>query len=430
MTPSTPPKEPELGAPFPLRSRFRTRILPGLLVFVIILSSTLWLGTNRVMQSIYLDLARHRVATIAHALASAAPSAWAQLLSGQTTTLPASIEQPLRDEIQEQRIRMLKLYLADGHLIFDSARPILADASLEALVTTVAGPAGAQVIAKTDTEGHSLYELYIGYPGDGAAARLVFELYEPADQLDAILLRNALTPIGLGALMFGILVLALNRLVGDAQADIDRRTSALDDVRLRLETLVSRRAVNAARSNHAIAGNQGQRIHCVILYSDVRGFTPYSERHSPEQVVAYLNRIMTLQIRAIEQHAGDVDKLVGDAILARFEGPAAARNAIATARAILAEMRATSLRPGIGIGIFSGEVVAGSVGPEHRRDFTIIGDTVNMAARLCTAAREGELVVDQASVDAAGFGELGQADTIEVKGKTQALGVYRFRQGH
>ena len=122
------------------------------------------------------------------------------------------------------------------------------------------------------------------------------------------------------------------------------------------------------------------------MFSDIRDYTSYAEAHSPEQVVAMINDLMTVQVNAIRTRGGDIDKMIGDAVLALFSGPDAAGHAIDSAKAILEHVGAGNYPRRVGIGIYTGEVVSGAIGPADRRDFTMIGDSVNIAARLCSAA--------------------------------------------
>lgn len=140
----------------------------------------------------------------------------------------------------------------------------------------------------------------------------------------------------------------------------------------------------------------GERRSVTVLFADIRNFTHISERYPPEQVLRFLNDYFTRMVQVITSHDGLIDKFIGDAILAVFGAPLAAEeHALKSVKAALAmredlnrynaERRARSpaveiIR--IGIAISSGEAVVGSVGSPDRKEYTVIGDTVNLAARM------------------------------------------------
>ena len=182
----------------------------------------------------------------------------------------------------------------------------------------------------------------------------------------------------------------------------------------------------------------GERREVTVLFCDIRGFTPMAERLPPEQVVSLLNEFYTLMIETTFKHDGTLDKFLGDAVMAVYGAPIAhpdhAVRAVRTAIdmrnsiAVLNERRATQgkMPIGIGIGLSLGEVVAGTVGTEDRMEYTVIGDSVNLAARLVDNARPaGRILISQRTyeavrdvVDVKGLGPL------KVKGKEEEVEVY------
>lgn len=131
--------------------------------------------------------------------------------------------------------------------------------------------------------------------------------------------------------------------------------------------------------------------HVSVLFLDIRGFTTLSETRPPEQVVALLNELFGFMIEEINRHHGIINKFLGDGFMAVFGAPISsgedARNSVAAARAILMRLdegikagRLPALR--VGIGIHAGPAVTGSVGSEDRKEYTLIGDVVNVAARV------------------------------------------------
>ena len=103
-------------------------------------------------------------------------------------------------------------------------------------------------------------------------------------------------------------------------------------------------------------------LEVTLFYSDVRGFTGFAEHHSSEKVIEFLNRIIGLQVEIIESHGGDVDKMIGDAVLARFHDPDRAVQAIKAAVAIQNAVKSSQLPRGVAIGLYGGPVVAGLIG--------------------------------------------------------------------
>ncbi|MGB0723283.1 MAG: adenylate/guanylate cyclase domain-containing protein [Gammaproteobacteria bacterium] len=435
---SAPPDE----APYPLRHRFRRRILPALLLYVLALGAALTLTASSVMEAIYLDWAEQRALAIAHAAEDNAPRAWRALLAAArdggalNDALQGALDNALRGELRELRLDKLKIYDTRRRVLYSPLHADIGKTENGDTLRRVLSSGTGGVVKKVETQGPQ-YELYV--PVRASDQDLVFELYEPIARLDALLWRNGTAIAATGLLALVPLLWALGRLVGRAQNELDRRAANLRSVRQRLETFVSRHAAQAARVSSP--GGVSERVEATVLYSDVRGFTRFAEGQSPEAVVAFLNRVVSLHVQAVEAEGGDVDKLIGDAVLAWFAGadaPAqAARAAARVQRTLAAE---ADLPLGCGIGIHSGPVILGEVGRgevgrgEVRRgeggggvrvDFTLIGDTVNVAARLCSAAAAGEVVADP-ELAPPGLTALG-VDSLTLKGRSEPVTVRRWR---
>ena len=126
-----------------------------------------------------------------------------------------------------------------------------------------------------------------------------------------------------------------------------------------------------------------------VMFLDIRNFTAFAEKRRPEEVVEYLNTLFSYMIDAIDRHHGIVNKFLGDGFMAVFGAPfsdgAECRNAIAAAREILEKTAALDANlppPRLGIGLHAGEAVTGHVGSADRKEYTIIGDVVNVASRI------------------------------------------------
>jgi adenylate cyclase len=176
-----------------------------------------------------------------------------------------------------------------------------------------------------------------------------------------------------------------------------------------------------------------------FLFTDIRGFTTLCEGQSPEAVVETLNHYLDIQSSVILANGGDIDKFVGDEIMAMFEGPKKELNACKASleirRAMAEERKIAELAErnvvSIGIGINTGPVVFGSVGAKDRMDFTSIGDTVNLAARLEGANKTygTKTLITEAVYDRVKESYLcREIDLLTVKGKRQPVRIFEILQ--
>jgi adenylate cyclase len=185
----------------------------------------------------------------------------------------------------------------------------------------------------------------------------------------------------------------------------------------------------------------GERRELTVLFSDIRGFSALAESLDPQQLSSFLNEYLTPMTDLVLEAGGLLDKYIGDAVMAVWgaplEQPDHAARACATALAMqrrLAELntgfRARGLpQIAIGIGVSSGGMSVGNMGSERRFDYTVVGDAVNLGARLeaLTKAYDAEILVGERARELAGdrfvFREL---DTVRVKGKDRVVRVYEL----
>jgi len=181
----------------------------------------------------------------------------------------------------------------------------------------------------------------------------------------------------------------------------------------------------------------GTKVKATMLFTDIRGFTSMSETMEPEQVVSIINEYLTLQTDKVFKWNGLLDKFVGDCVMAvygvPFGKPDDSYRAVRTAMDIregVEKMNAIRKRKnlhtvGIGIGINTGPVVSGNMGSPQKMDYTVIGDNVNLAARLEANAPAGQIWVSESTYletcDRIDFEEL---PSIMVKGKKDPIKVY------
>jgi len=173
-----------------------------------------------------------------------------------------------------------------------------------------------------------------------------------------------------------------------------------------------------------------------VLFADLGSYSTYAEKRAASEVVTMLNRYFGLALPAILEQGGVPIQLAGDAVMAVFGAPKPqADHASRACRAALAilqrtEPLATGPRPGprFHIGVNSGPALVGNIGSEEYRNFTAIGDTTNLAARLQNVAKPGEVVIGPlTAVSLDGLFELSALGPINVKGRVEPAEVYRLR---
>ena len=192
---------------------------------------------------------------------------------------------------------------------------------------------------------------------------------------------------------------------------------------------------------HEGARPGGEKRPITILFSDIRGFTTMSESMTPDAIAQLLSEYFTEMVDVIFEHGGTLDKFVGDAILALWGAPIAhaddADSAMRAATAMQQSIEALNTkwaaagRPtiGVGIGINYGEVFAGNIGSQRRLEYTVIGDAVNVASRLCTQAGAGEVLLTEPFYQRLTTSpEVERIDAMPLKGRAQPIAIYRVKR--
>ena len=198
---------------------------------------------------------------------------------------------------------------------------------------------------------------------------------------------------------------ALRRYLGDSVADmVDARPSFVD------------------------VGGRTQTVS--VLHADVRGYTTMAEQLAPDKVVSLLLRYHGAAAKAIRGAGGTIDRFAGDAILALWNAPAAqtdhVRRALQGALAMRDAAAVTGADLGYGVGVHTGEAMVGNLGSDQYQNFTAIGDTVNVAARLQAQAKVGEVICSAAVLSAAGTGvQATPLGALELKGRRVPVEAYR-----
>ncbi|MBS1150112.1 MAG: Adenylate cyclase [Myxococcaceae bacterium] len=181
----------------------------------------------------------------------------------------------------------------------------------------------------------------------------------------------------------------------------------------------------------------GEKRDVTVLFADIRNFTSIAETYPPEQVMGLLNGVLGRLTDAVLAHGGTLDKFLGDGVMAVFGAPVAhdddAARAVRAALQMMEAVREQNISGEhvapleLGIGINTGLVVAGSVGSARRTEYTCIGDAVNIAARLCSLAGGGEILVGASTAErAARAGWTSELlPPVRLKGKAQPVPLYR-----
>jgi len=182
---------------------------------------------------------------------------------------------------------------------------------------------------------------------------------------------------------------------------------------------------------------KGNRVVATIFYSDIRGFTAMSETMTPEEIYDQLNEYFDAMCGVIFKYGGYVDKFIGDCVMAVFsapfqtpDDPAKAVRAAVEQQSLIRQLSAKWEAQGkraftVGMGINTGDVVMGNLGASSRMNYTVIGDNVNLAARLYNVAKGGEIIISRATYDLVrDVVDAVEMEPVMVKGKSAPVRVY------
>lgn len=224
----------------------------------------------------------------------------------------------------------------------------------------------------------------------------------------------------------------------DCREQAGRIQELLDQLH-RLSQYFSDDVVKMILSQKSVNHDYGENLEATIFFLDIRNFTTISENVEPNLVAALLNRLYTDIMDLILTYKGSVNKIIGDALLSTFGCPVRgendAKNAVECALAIRDTLKLfNSSRPAyiqediaIGMGIATGRVFAGTIGSYRKRDYTVIGDTVNIAARLegLTKQTRFDLIIDRKTRDLVGADlKVRKLQVNRVRGRTQPMEIF------
>ena len=164
--------------------------------------------------------------------------------------------------------------------------------------------------------------------------------------------------------------------------------------------------IQDGKKSALILGGEYRRL--TFMFCDIRGFTALSESKEPSEVVSIINFYLNLQSQIIKANGGDIDKFIGDEVMASFSGDDSPKRAIKCSveiQMMITQENIKRLKRGeticeLGIGINQGDVVVGNIGSHERMDFTSIGLSVNIASRLCSSAKASQICIEKTTYEA------------------------------
>ncbi|MCP4137675.1 MAG: HAMP domain-containing protein [bacterium] len=264
---------------------------------------------------------------------------------------------------------------------------------------------------------------------------IAISLFTATSMVQPILtLSNGMKSVRDGDLSIELNILRHDEL-GDLSEEYNNMITHLRE-KLQMQKFVSGSTVSMIKekSKSGDIGLGGSRENLAFLFSDIRGFTAMSENMEPEEVVSILNEYLDLQAQIIIKNNGDIDKFVGDEVMAVFSDENRADDALSCAVEIIEAIdRLNEERTkqdlhtvDVGVGLNIGDVVHGRMGARDRMDNTSIGDAVNLAARLCSQAEKGAILASKIIMSEATKGKFKgkKLDSIRVKGKARPIPIF------
>jgi len=193
------------------------------------------------------------------------------------------------------------------------------------------------------------------------------------------------------------------------------------------------RAITSGQSSFAMANARKQ---LTMVFADLRGFTAFSDMAEPEEVIALLNTYLSRMTDLVFKYEGTLDKFLGDGMLVFFNDPVPQSDHAKRAVEMAIEMQEETLKMGregyigdaplrMGIGITTGYVTVGTIGSEHRMEYTVVGQQVNLAARLVSVAEPGQIIINQRAYELVrGFVDAEEVGPFTVKGFQKPVAAY------
>lgn len=414
------------GQPYPLLRRFFIVVLPLLALALagLLIAATVALST--IVQRVYEADAAGRHVSMVASLATEAPGALAAIAEGR---FPEPADASRTRALLDKKARMfgltcVGLIATDGTAFVKEGRacPALDHKRRKDIETFVTrGPTEpGQRFFKVIEEPVPAW--LVASVAPSAAGPVVIATLQDSTPFTEVIGANTMTWVGGLGLAFVAVVGVVLFLVASTQTEINRRSEALSSARDRIARFVSRHVRTSA-----LGIDEARRTVTAVLFMDIRDFSSLAEAARPEEAAALVTTIARIGFAAVQTHGGDVDRLIGDGLIARFDGPDRVERAFAASGEILSQVAAARTARAVGIGLMDGEVVEATIAVGDRADATILGRIVNLSARLCSAARAGE-VVAAASLPVPAWCALADVGTehLTLKGHRQPFAARRL----
>nr|MBA2568471.1 adenylate/guanylate cyclase domain-containing protein [Actinomycetota bacterium] len=216
---------------------------------------------------------------------------------------------------------------------------------------------------------------------------------------------------------------------------VERAASEIRQLEDLFRPYLSPQVTARLRSDPSAGALGGETRNVSVLFADLEGFTAFSEQVDPAELIEMLNEFWAEAVPAVAAEGGMVERFAGDAVMVVFNAADDhPDHAFRAARAALGLQRATAKLtagrpdwPRFRVGVNSGPAMVGNVGSSEHRSFTAIGDTTNLAARLQSVARSGEVVIGKSTRDALGDHAVTEAlDPLSLKGKSRPIEAFRL----
>lgn len=350
------------------------------------------------------------------------------------------VKEHFRREVEEIvamdfSLTKLKLFRVDAVTLYDSSDSRNEGALYDSRDDTGFRSALQGLISteiEVEDDGRRLMEAYFPIKRESSGEVVaVLEIYEDVSRFEGKVRQAMKNALVLPTAVFVVFNLVLFLIVAKADGIIADKTNLLVTIRRNMEKYISQSAVSAIYKavSQSTELFHGERQSIIVWFSDIRSFTSYSETTEPEDVVHTLNRLFEIQAGIIHRHGGVIDKFVGDEIMVTFSAGCESAAVLAAMEILAAVDSDSGVAMKVGIGIHSGEAVVGSIGTADRRDYTAIGDTVNIGARICAACPQDSVYVSSSIFDALPDemkARFSSREALALKGKAEKIEVHLF----